>query len=341
MNIYFRVDGGNIYSVAMGHIYRCCKLAQYLQETAGVRPVFIMKNFEKGVAKVKEWGFDRILLDPACTLEEDVASTCAHVLDKALVMDVRQFDAASIAALREKIRFLFMFDDLGNNEYMAHAIVNPSVAPKQRAYPKKCADAYYLGAQYFILGNSVFPRVVPGKEVKKIAISLGGADPAGYTVEFAKKTTSLSRDYEFHYVLGFAYGDVEGLKKLIHSLESNAVIHYDVKNLPVLLSTMDMAIVSGGDTCLELAYIGTPGLIIPTISYEMETSAYLEERNVFVNLGDIKEKREEEIIGQIRDFANNYEKRARFSENGKRLIDGKGLERVSQIVIEGLKNHEN
>lgn len=332
--MFFRVDGGNIYSVAMGHIYRCLKTALVLRKVAGISSTFIMKDFEKGVRKVKEHGFEVITLEQECSLEEDIEKTCSYASGEFLAMDVRHYTPQAIKKVKERVLLVLVFDDLGNNEYAPHIIVNPSVCPEHQIYRQRFADDYYLGGEYFILGIESIPRVSAKERINKVAVSLGGADPDGYTLELASKVVGLADKYDFSFILGPAYGDVEDFKRHLNAIGFKANVFHNVSNLPDLLARTDMAIVSGGDTCLELAYTGTSGIIIPTIEYEEQTASYLQRMEVFINLGDIKKRTSSDVVKDITNFVDNYELRKKYSENGKSMIDGNGSERIANMILQ-------
>ena len=86
----------------------------------------------------------------------------------------------------------------------------------------------------------------------------------------------------------------ESFKRLLRRLDFKATVLQVIKDLPAFMAQMHTAIVSGGNTCLELTYIGVPGIVIPTIIYEEETARYLSNKNVFINLRGIKKRKKED-----------------------------------------------
>lgn len=335
--VFFRVDGGCVYSVAMGHLMRCLKIARALADRYGISVLFIMKNYSEGVAEVRACGFDVIVLDTDIHPDRDAAITSGSAYGGMLIVDVRHYSPENIARLKESCRTVIVFDDLGNNAIAPDIIINPSVTPAHRNYSPHAGTTYYLGPDYFVFGNDVLQPASINKEVKKIVISLGGADPARYTEELARKIYTLNSKYDFTFVLGQAYRDGKSFRQLLKHLSFDAEIVEGVKNLPSFFQKFDMSIVAGGDTCLELAHAGVPGMIAPTISYEGETARYLASQDVFVNLGDIKQRPADEIQKDIECFAGDYEKRKAYAQNGRALIDGRGLARVVKIITEQLQ----
>ncbi len=333
MSIYIRVDGGDIYGIAMGHVYRCIKMARLLKKTFGIKPIFIMKDYKEGVNKVSEHSFEVRLIDRNCSIEKDIEITSCQAEGKCLICDVRHFGKNEFEYLKKKTKPFVVFDDFSNRQIFADVVINPSIAPRHRHYERSNGTRYFMGPRYFLTGMVSRPRIALDKDVKDIIVSLGGSDPARYTEELAKKIHVLCPVYNFTFVLGPGYGRVSYFRRLLDSLNFSADIIYDVKDLPSLIAKMDLAIVAGGDTCMEVAYLGVPGMIVPTIKHEEETAEYLQRRKALVNLGDIKRKKEEEIIRQISNFANDFSKRKIFSENARNMINNKGSERIASLLL--------
>jgi len=80
-NLIFRVDGGSIYSLAMGHVFRCLRLAKQLSEI-NVNCLFLMKNFPEGVKVVTSSGFVTKLLHPEISVQKEASALVTFALDK-------------------------------------------------------------------------------------------------------------------------------------------------------------------------------------------------------------------------------------------------------------------
>jgi UDP-2,4-diacetamido-2,4,6-trideoxy-beta-L-altropyranose hydrolase len=332
----FRVDGGSIFSVAMGHVYRCLKIANHLRERYGVRPVFLMRDFPEGQLKVREQGFPVASLAAMIDVEDDVRETASLAAGALLFIDVRHFEPEHIEGCRRRAEKVVLFDDLGGRDFRPDILVNPAVLPRHRQYPGRYDGVRYcLGLKYFILGKqSVSPRDQVPVKVEKILVSLGGADPSDYSQALLTRLISLKGRFTFRFVLGPAYRKDWEFRQLAREsgIADDLEILENVSDLPAEMARADLAVVAGGDTCLELAWVGTPGMIVPTISYEAETAAYLQGQEVFVSLGDIKEATGAVTAAKLLDFAEDYSKRRIYAANGRKLVDGLGLERLMAVL---------
>ena len=336
--VYFRVDGGNVHSVAMGHIYRCLKLATFLLKHTGLQPIFIMKDYPEGISLVKEYDIEVILLSNDIADLNDLNETIYTTNNQILFVDVRHYQPIHITALRKTTSKLVLFDDLGEVNYRPDILVNPSVLPKHRYYPNQYNDVNYcLGTEFFIMGEqSISPVHQVSNTVNAVLVSLGGADPDNYSYELIKKISPIMDKFEIMFVLGPAYEYHNQFTDFIETIKEGKKIQVlrGVNNLPDLMIKSDLAIVAGGDTCLELCWSGTPGLIAPTIYYEKETADYLDNQNIILNLGDIKKETSISICSTILSLVNNLQKRREFAENGRSLIDGQGIHRLYRLLGE-------
>lgn len=332
MLIYYRVDGGNVYSLGMGHVYRCLKFADYTKKR-GIDSVFIMKDIEEGINKVKERGYKVIKFRKEIDKKNEIRKLKKICRDQILITDVRGIDNEYFLTLNAVCIKTIYFDDLGDNDFSPHILINPSVVPSLQRYKKRQATTKYLiGVKFFILGDGFKRKGQIKKTVKNVLVSLGGADPANYTPSILKIIGNLDYDFKINLILGPAFIKFKEVDYIVKQMNRKIKILRNVANMGELMYDADIAFVSGGDTALELAYTGTSGFLVPTIYYENETAGYLEGKKVFVNLGDIKRKSDEEILKKIDIFWNDFNMRKEFSRNTKKFIDGGGLKRVFREI---------
>ena len=333
MMSFFRVDGGNVYSLGMGHVYRCLKMANLLKKK-GVNSSFIMKDIRGGINKVEENGYPVIRLPKKITKSAEIKRLIKISENNLLVIDIRKIDNDYFKQLNISCNKTVYFDDLGGNNLTPDILVNASVTPSLQKYEKKNRKTTYLiGPQFFILGTAGFKRKARIKAgILDVLISLGGADPAGYTKLLLPLLAGLDYDFRLKVVLGPAFRDLRTITVMVRKAKHEIHILKNVDNMGELMFNADIAFVAGGDTALELAYTGTPGLLVPTIHYEGATADYLEKKEIFVSLGDIKKISRGDILKKIDLFWHNTRMRARFSKNARSFIDGRGLQRIVDAI---------
>lgn len=161
------------------------------------------------------------------------------------------------------------FEDDGEGMYKADLVIN-ALYQKQECAQMKTGEKYYIAPKLFLL----YAPIRIKEKVERIFISFGGADPQNYTKRLMDIITQEKyKKYEFVVVIGRAYGEID--KILEYNSYPNIEVHYDVKNMPEIMSKCDIAITSRGRTGYELALLG-----IPTISMAQNIK---EEKHGFVS----------------------------------------------------------
>ncbi len=330
---YFRVDGGNVYSLGMGHVYRCLKIADCLKRK-GIGSVFIMRGIRGGIDKVRDQNYPVISLPGNLGPDEEINKLADICKGSVLIADIRGISNKFFRRLNAVCKKTIYFDDLGSNNFSPDVLINPAVTPQLRRYRRKQKKTrYLLGVKYFILGQGFRRKHKVSQSIKNVAVSLGGADPAGYTPRILKILSELKYSFRIKLILGPAFRNFNEISGLVKALNGRISVLKNVKNMGKWLYQADLAFVSGGDTALELAYTGTPGIIVPTIDYENITAEYLEGKSIFINLRDIKKIAVSSTLKKIEAFWEDYNKRKRFSRNARSFIDGRWINRISPFLF--------
>ena len=336
--VIFRVDGGDVYSVAMGHVYRCLKVAKTIAERrAGADITFVMKNYKEGIKKVQEEGFKVVQIPPEWRVGEEIDFIDEFTKEftyHIFIADIRDINNKYIETVKANRGCFIYFDDLGGHSLKPDVIINPSIAESLQKYPSYNEKTdYYIGEKYFIIDRKIFlnPKDSIREECNKILVSFGGADPCNLTCSILKTLVKLPVEININVILGPAYNHRRELDKLLQNNRRDITIKTNVKSMYNEIMNADIGIVSGGDTCLEIIYTGTPTMIIPSIWYEKEIARYLAEKGaadcVYLDEGD-----DEKMLNGIEDLIHNYSKRKSMSRTGRAIIDGKGVEKVFTII---------
>lgn len=329
----FRVDGGKIWGVSTGHIARMLLLAKLLKSK--FRIIFIMKDFPEGVSYVKEAGFTVETIDAQDDSDATLISFCEKFTPKKVIFDLYSnpyldfFDYA-----RNKNIRTIVFDVVNKCPGVPDILINDSLVDKFTSYKYLIAKTkIYRGPEYFLLDNP--PVVVPvQREVKKIMLTMGGSDPANLTLKILnvllRKNTS--EDYLLNVVLGPLFQEKNKIIAFTKNFSYVRVLDSPSGFLNIL-SKQDIVITAAGRTLLECAYLGRPVIIIPSIDHEAVISSIFSEKTGAFDLG-IWDRRSTplKLLKSIAEYKNSYELRCSTHRANRRLIDGRGRERVLNII---------
>ena len=121
-------------------------------------------------------------------------------------------------------------------------------------------------------------------KVESIFISFGGADPQDYTDRLLNIISNKSKydKYNFKVVIGRAKQNID--KLLEYNNYENIEVLYDIKNMPEIMSSCDIALTSRGRTGYELAILGIPTIAMAQNSRE-EKHGFVSHENGFEYIG--------------------------------------------------------
>lgn len=170
------------------------------------------------------------------------------------------------------------FEDDGEGIYKADLVINALYQDPLVNHMKSGKD-YYICAKTFMF----YEPIEINECVKNIFISFGGADPQNYTdrlLNIIKK--EKYNNYNFKVVIGRAKQNSENLME--YNKFKNIEVLYDIKNMPEVMSSCDIAITSRGRTGYELAILGIPTIAMAQNSRE-ERHGFVSHENGFEYIG--------------------------------------------------------
>jgi len=328
----FRVDGGKVWGVSSGHINRCLLVARALPDDCN--PVFLMKNYPEGVNFVKSKGIMLETIELGDDQDETVINLCEEYKPNKIIVDlfVDPYRFLYEYARKNKISTI-VFDVSGKHFSVPDILINDSLVKEFTAYPHlDLGTRKYIGPDYFIMGNA--PRVIPiDDQVKEIMVTIGGSDPAGITMKVIQVLTrGRALPYKVNVVLGPFFTEYKEICNLIGD-NRGFIIHYNPKNFLELLSRQDIVITSAGRTLYESAYLGRPVVIVPSIEHEAKVAEEYAARTGAFNIGMFNDfASSDKIIDALAIYLRESGLRRSVFKSSRALVDGRGLERVMDIV---------
>jgi UDP-2,4-diacetamido-2,4,6-trideoxy-beta-L-altropyranose hydrolase len=263
------------------------------------------------------------------------AAPDALVVDSYLLVDdARQ----SLAALN--IPMIYLDDGCGQKLPMAKMVINPSPIANIEAYKKTAPDAtLLLGADYSYLSSHFWPenrsKDLPMRERDHILITFGGADPIQLTVAVTKGLMPLCEmGVHIDVVLPAAFEKMETLPQ-----HRNIHWHQNLPSLAPLMQKVGLAVAQIGGTMGELATMGVPSIIL-TPNKEGEGFAaphpdlawYLPVPSHRVANADLLEL----LVTKAIHLWHDTVLRERLAKAGQKIVDGRGVRRISQTLMEHL-----
>lgn len=337
--LYIRADMND--TIATGHIMRCLAIAE-AAKGLGEDTTFITADEIPGEL-IREKGYQNICLYTAWNRMEEELDPLERIIEEVgipmLLIDSYYITKEYMKRLREKTKIVYI-DDLHAGIWDCDTLINYAVYAKkfqyQKEYPK---TKLFLGCQYAPLkkefAEESFKKQI-SKRVQNVLFLTGGTDPAGLSQKFVKSLIEQGEfsGIEFHVICGRYNRNVEVLKKIANQY-SNIHIYQNVGQIEIFMKEADIAITAGGTTLYELAAFGVPIICYSMVDNQIDNAQWFAKEGMAVYAGDIRAPRFqiEDLFFELRHLVEDVELRTKLSENGRKNIDGKGAQRIAELLI--------
>lgn len=252
-----------------------------------------------------------------------------------ILFNLRKVENDFLIELRDAdMKPIICIDEFGNRRLDADIIINPMIDEHYWKYDTEAK--LYCGAEYLVLPMELqeFRRKIKeiSTKIKKVTISMGGVDIGDTTLQLAKWLPLLEGELEINLVLGGGYRKEKELKKLIADNGKIKTFH-NISYLNSLFFESDLAFCAGGNTLHELAVMGVPTIVVPSMPHEVQNGRAFE-RAGFSFCGNISGQFSYQELEELYERIKVKHVRENMRNAGKKLADGKGYERVYRILKE-------
>ena len=299
-DVGFVVDAGP--ELGYGHVVRCHRLAGALADCA--RIVFYPLSAAcDSFLRAHGWTVDSAEGPLPQLVVTDLCRPAA------LMMDAIEAQGCRHIAIR----------DLGLNQGPSDILIDPSIA-NVLSYTDLEGRQVFMGPDYMI----VAPR---GEERHPddttVLVSLGG----GASGEFARPLAEAmaSAGLRVFATKGFDRGDRSPSDGPVQWLETDSEIHDAVSRSAVAVTT-------AGVSLYEMLAAGVPTVTLGVDDVQLRTAEAFAERGAVENAGLLSRIDPRDLASRTIEIVRNTALRERLRETGRKLVDGKGLVRVSEIV---------
>jgi len=320
--IIIKTSGG--LDIGLGHVYRSLSLARQLARD--FRVVFHVNNNPLVKALLQEQA-------SSFFVNEDITRLVTKEGTSLLLLDQLSNDEGIFRKLKLqhpdlKIVALDYFDY--DNEFV-DVVINLFNQNLEKTRPERDSVQYYEGLEYAIIREELLnyvpqQRRIPQK-ANRILVTFGGIDLRNRTGRALQLLDAARiRDTEVNVVLGPLWkgklpaGDTFA-PRIHQSVSASAMAK--------LMVEADLALCSPGTTMLELLSVGTPAVVLPQNPLEDRFALHVEQKGA---IKVIREEARQDDINYVARFITSPQERERLSQRSRALVDGRGKERICQII---------
>jgi len=254
-----------------------------------------------------------------------------------IIIDSYYSDLAICQKFTNIAKACLFIDDINRIPYPNGFVLNAALRPKLLLYPKNKHVKYLFGTKYALLKKEIINEktVKINENIKSILITYGGSDPRKLTLP-TLKVLNTNFPYLFKRVIvDKSHPDLNYLIKL-KTKKVEIIVSPKLNKLINAMKNSDIAVTAGGQTVLELLKLGIPTIaVVVADNQKLQIKGFLEKGAIFY-AGDWKNKNlMNEIVKSLKKL-ENFNIRKKNSIVGKKLIDGKGANRIFKIILNWL-----
>lgn len=306
-------------SIGNGHVMRCLTLAKALRDQS-INIIFLCAKLPGNLIEwIQQEGFTVI------ALEHINASLNQALENRSIAWIIKDHYDLNLDWEQEAqtIAPLLVIDDFPHVKHAAQIVLNPSLP--QGTNNALLGETYY-GAQYALIRPEILPfrkSFTAITKINRILVTLGGSDLQNTTALLAQCLENIVA--EIQVVIGNNYAHRDSLNKFPH-----LKIYQQPKNFPELLANADVVIGAGGSTTWEALYLGKPLLTLWSAENQRELCEQGHAEEILFNLGPHTQPLEELVLKL--QILTNFDLLNRLATHGHQLVDGKGVERVVDLL---------
>jgi len=171
------------------------------------------------------------------------------------------------------------------------------------------------------------------EKIRSIFINLGGGNSGKYFSKVLEGLQLWAREVDVIGVPGFT---AWGQELMAQKNWSPLHFRWENRDIEQNLFHSDLAITSGGIAAYEALCAGTPLLALSYDHLQQITIRRLSNLEACIDLGLGDELDPTKLAGVLSHIETDVDKRRRLSCHGRQIVDGKGFERVAQIIRQSI-----
>lgn len=335
--ILIRVDGS--YAKGMGHVYRMRALGLELRDI-GYDVVFVARADDNGQKILAHTGLRCDVFSPNAEASALSASVCRYK-PNLVIQDILTTADDEMIMLRDAAKTkIISIDDEGAGLKMSDIVINRFVSHWGKHDSQKCSAKIYEGPKYMILQKEIGlykgQYAVAETHEFNVLVAFGGTDDHNITERAVRSLNAIAGKLNIVINMGPGTKSAQGLQNAVDKSAHQIDLVRHSRDIFKLMVSSDLVVCAGGNMLYELAALGVPSVSIAAEREEMFNVGYLSQIGTTQGVGWEGELNESRLSKTIANLLKDKNRRQKMSANGKKEVDGKGLERVVKIIGETL-----
>jgi UDP-2,4-diacetamido-2,4,6-trideoxy-beta-L-altropyranose hydrolase len=362
MRFFIRVDAS--LKMGTGHVMRCLTLAEELRER-GSNVEFIGRELKGNLSAFIECeraftvhrlahpgegqSSDSNDLAHAAWLEADWETDAEQTLKVLtqvqapdwLIVDHYALDSRWEKLVRPHVQRIMVIDDLADRPHECDLLLDQNFSKLPDRYtslvPASCSTL--LGPKYALVRREFATHrghlASLGNSVKRILVYFGGVDGSNETT---KSLRAIQHSGLRRPIVDVVVGRTNPHKDEIVNVAGKmdlAIVREQVENMAELMVQADLFVGAGGTTTWERCCLGLPSIVIAVAMNQRYLAESMAEEGYLIYLGEGQSVSEQKLVDALSMMNDPVQLRS-FAERSKKLVDGRGTERVVDILCQSV-----
>ena len=345
--LIIRADANAV--IGIGHVMRCIGIAQSWQDAGGECILAAHALNTPLQERIRLEGIDVLSLENGGGGAKDATEFLRYAQEAQaqwVIVDGYHFGVEYQQAVKSGGFKLLFADDYGHaGRYVADIVLNQDIGADGEMYGQK--EPYtrlLLGAKYFALRREFKQWEGANRDVpaiaRKVLVTMGGGDANNATamVLNALQATKIS-ELEVVLVIGGSNPHRSSLEEAASHSNYHIRLERNTIRMPELMAWSDIAVSAGGGTSYELAFLRVPAVLITVSENQVSSCRIFAEEGAAIHAGWYHSLDTQALAQSMLYVVNSQSLRKSLAENGLRIVDGRGSERVVQAITLAAKNN--
>ncbi len=330
--IMIRADGSK--KKGFGDLITTMAIAQRLRDDFEF--IYAVKDHPQSVRFLKTKGYEVVPLPKDNKNVEDMDIIRGLMKKRSVQYSIIELVPQDPDFLREisSLMETMVIDFFGGFEVWSKIILRWDLDASEKDYGFKKNTIKLFGPGFVPISAGIISSAGNRKkdinDLRKVIVSFGATDAFNLSRKVLDVILSEGLDYEFTFILGPGYRDYRSFEERVNRAEKkNLKIMQYPDDIYKVFQSADLVISAGGFTAFELAYLGVPFIGMSEASWERKRLALMEKEGIcrFIR-SDIRKG----LPKQLRVLENTKVRKA-MSDRAKTLVDGKGMDRIAEIML--------
>ncbi len=335
--IAIRVDCNS--EIGMGHVMRCLSVADSIKALGENVYFIVAKDSDTSVFDKASYEYFVLKDDKDVWSAAEVCDLLKEKKISKLLLDSYRITEEKLNTLSAEVKVLYL-DDLHLFDYNVDSIINYNIEVTNDDYlPTKYFNRkLFIGPKYFPLRREL--QNVAKSKIKnsiKNAIITTGSTEKNKIIKQIINAINVNRYTEIDfYILKGVFYDESYKKELDHLADDYKNIHILEwgQDMAKLYTKADLVIAPGSTTTFEALSLNIPCISFDFVDNQHAQCMYMEKMGIAPYIGNFAENAvAPEIINNAfsKILSYNYRKKLEFQYS--RLFDGKGSQRIAEILV--------